>query len=301
MRIPKSLYELIEALSKDLNLVQGFGGNVSVKSEGEMVVKASGLRIGDISSPDYFHHVRLSDDTGWVSMPHQVSRPSIETSLHARTASRYTLHLHSAQAVALSANKGHATGWVYNIVPNFLGFAEYKSPGEELADSIFNLIRGEHNFSVILTNHGTLFGSDSVSRLASLVKALESRIEAELLRENNLGGAVGAGLALSKSQAHHILYHCKHNWRISPDHVVFLGLEPPESFIEHLRLGYSEPIDVGSHFGKTHLVEQITEQLEWFFRVALLSPRKKLRTISLGEAQPLIARDDEQFRIRSAE
>ena len=48
MEIPFDLIEITEKIGKDINLVQGPGGNISYKHNGFMYVKASGTKMSDV-------------------------------------------------------------------------------------------------------------------------------------------------------------------------------------------------------------------------------------------------------------
>ena len=48
MEIPFTLIEITEKIGKDINLVQGPGGNISYKQNGFMYIKASGTKMSDV-------------------------------------------------------------------------------------------------------------------------------------------------------------------------------------------------------------------------------------------------------------
>ena len=48
MEIPFTLIEITEKIGKDINLVQGPGGNISYKHNGYMYIKASGTKMSDV-------------------------------------------------------------------------------------------------------------------------------------------------------------------------------------------------------------------------------------------------------------
>ena len=48
MEIPFDLIKITEKIGKDINLVQGPGGNISYKHNGFMYVKASGTKMSDV-------------------------------------------------------------------------------------------------------------------------------------------------------------------------------------------------------------------------------------------------------------
>ena len=48
LEIPFTLIEITEKIGKDINLVQGPGGNISYKQNGFMYIKASGTKMSDV-------------------------------------------------------------------------------------------------------------------------------------------------------------------------------------------------------------------------------------------------------------
>src|SRR5215471_12105270 len=98
----------------DIHLVQGAGGNSSVKLNDVLWVKASGAWLSDAEAKDIFVPVQLSGAraalaAGNERMPtapgldDQGLRASIETSLHALMPHRVVLHVHAVNTIAWAA------------------------------------------------------------------------------------------------------------------------------------------------------------------------------------------------------
>ena len=54
MKISKSLINITEKIGRDLNLVQGPGGNISFKNDGFMYIKASGEKMSNAKNKNIF-------------------------------------------------------------------------------------------------------------------------------------------------------------------------------------------------------------------------------------------------------
>ena len=269
-----------------------------MKSDGYMVVKASGRRLAEIGLADYFYEVEVFGGQFADSLPGQNGKPSIEVFLHALLPSQYVLHLHSAQAVALSmiaaTSKQTATG----ITQRGIKLLPYARPGVELKESNSTALDFEDSSTFLLTNHGTLFQSESVEELSDLVTSFES------FAANQLESTIPFSLdetsmktKLSAHEAEHLRWQAEHNWRISPDHVVFLGTHAPHSFIERLQEGVTIGDLLNSAPSSQGITRPAQEQLLWFVNVALCLPQKTLASLSEGEAEYLQSWEAEKHRM----
>ena len=94
-----------EEIGRNPLLVQGAGGNISVKHERKLYVKASGKRLAEANNEDIFVTVDLHNQLSlceqgdfrvrWECSNKLSNRPSIETILHAVLPQRFVLHLHA--------------------------------------------------------------------------------------------------------------------------------------------------------------------------------------------------------------
>ena len=172
-------------------LIQGAGGNTSVKEAGVMWIKASGTRLAEAVSRDIFVPVDLAamraamddpsadaDQTAGFVLGQSGLRPSIETSLHAVFDARVVIHVHCVntlahaictEAEALLAQK--LAGFDWCLVP-------YAKPGAHLAQAVSARLGPGTNVAV-LANHGLLVAAGSVAAaealLAQVVAAVRDR------------------------------------------------------------------------------------------------------------------------------
>jgi rhamnose utilization protein RhaD (predicted bifunctional aldolase and dehydrogenase) len=110
------LAEFSAILGKDINLVQGAGGNTSLKLDGSLWIKASGKWLSHARDEAVFTAVPLDilrtalageSQFDMSSLPLDASglRPSIETSLHALMPHNVVAHVHSVNAIAWAVRK----------------------------------------------------------------------------------------------------------------------------------------------------------------------------------------------------
>lgn len=181
------LTEVVRAcnvVGKNRNLVQGTGGNVSLKLDDKrMLVKASGLRLDEITEDkgivkvDYAKIKCFMDSVSSLGMPeleivlgrvisssrlNQSSlRPSMETSFHALLG-KAVVHTHPVTTNLVTCMNGG-----YDILRNLFNnlsfyWIEYKSPGYFLANEINKkLIGGSEPSVFFLEKHGLIVSSDN--------------------------------------------------------------------------------------------------------------------------------------------
>jgi ribulose-5-phosphate 4-epimerase/fuculose-1-phosphate aldolase len=297
--------DLLVNLGQDFSLVQGLGGNCSVKSNGNMLVKASGKRLADAHSTGYFYEVEISDGEHRETGKTQEGKPSIEVFLHALLPHKYVLHLHSTQGVAIAMLAAQNEVIRDEILDLGIIMIDYARPGIALKEVIRSKITVSSDevpaTTFLMQNHGTLFGARSVDELREVVALFEEWATSKIgrgldleLRPNSLT------TFLDKAAIDHIQWHARVNWRITPDHVVFLGATAPQGLLGNL----TAPMTV-LDFLRTVLsdVEKIgprEEQLLWFVNVIQFLPKKHFTTLSEDEADVLTSWDAERHRVKAA-
>lgn len=133
------LIALSRTIGQDISLVQGGGGNISVKVAGALYIKASGTPLRDMST-----------DRGWVTLGESSSpeRPSMEWPMHQVLHAPWVCHTHSVylNVFGCMQNNTHALS-SYTVLP-------YIQPGKQLAQMI-SQIHPQPEI-IILRNHGLL-------------------------------------------------------------------------------------------------------------------------------------------------
>jgi len=222
--VERELAELIKisnATGKDTTLVQGGGGNTSVKTgDGKfMYIKASGTALKDMTAAAGWRRMRIEPvldvikDKELAKMPPTTrepevvnrlllacdddvttgARPSVEAHLHALL-DKYIIHLHPiAVAAYVNAKKGRAgleklfAGWKYPPL-----WIPYTDPGFMLAKKVASLVGGyEKEYGrkpnvIVLAKHGLFVTADSADAAVRLVHRVVRLLKSNLPK----GGAI---------------------------------------------------------------------------------------------------------------
>lgn len=299
--VPQAFLSLLREWGKDFSLTQGLGGNCSVKLGSTMLVKASGKRLGDVSKPDYFYEVGLRNDEYFELRHDQPGKPSIEVFLHALLPQKYILHLHSTYGVAASLMAKIDSKLRESLTERGIETVSYRRPGLDLMNEIKRITQNHHVDSLLLENHGVVFGSNSIDGLRLKVIDFERlAIDALGAKKEDLILPSNVARNFSEDSAQHITWHLKNTWRISPDHVVFLGAEPPQGLYQCLKSA-TNPRDLLAAIGESESsISPRGEQLLWYLNVVLLLPKVELSTIGRKEAGALISWDAEKHRVQQS-
>ena len=245
----RDLLELASRLGRNPLAIQGPGGNISLKRDGVMWVKASGtwmaeatersilipvdfaavlegLAAGDPSCEtcDSFVRRDLSD------LP---LRPSIETTLHAVMPQRVVVHVHCVETIAIACLSDAAERLAAPLSGLNWTFVPYIRPGASLGRTMAeHLVAGTN--VVVLGNHGLVIAGDSVpeaERLRADVSGRLTRVTrvAPVADRAVLEAAQGDGYSVAEDDRWHaiatdpISLAAARRGSLYPDHVVFLG------------------------------------------------------------------------------
>lgn len=184
------------------DLVQAGGGNSSVKlSNGEMLIKASGLLLSEVSRSGGYARVntqKISDilDNAYIKQEKDKkvretltaklvreatldeNRPSIETLLHSLLY-QYTLHIHPVvvNMVVIRKNYREILSSIFEDTP--IACIDYRTPGIDLALALNEELK---KFDVIpniifLQNHGLIVSSSKEKDIKEFVELVLTRLE----------------------------------------------------------------------------------------------------------------------------
>ena len=156
------------------DLAQAGGGNISGKLGPQMIIKASGVRLGDVTSKKGLAYVdceaiRIDFTNHVVGSPSQYcslssNRPLIETYLHA-ILGRYVVHLHPIELTSILSSKD-GQDFVRQTVPS-AAVVSYATPGIKLAKLLTEEVRSKQ--IIFLLNHGLIIHGDSAKLVEELV------------------------------------------------------------------------------------------------------------------------------------
>ncbi len=189
---PEDLVLIAAELGGDTLLVQGAGGNISVKVGDALWVKASGTWMRDAALRNIFAHVSLEpllslrDHGEFQAMDALLQsacvgsglRPSIETSLHALMPHAAVLHAHAVNSVVASVLFDGQARFERAMGRDIRGlFIPYTKPGAKLARAVSEALAVHGPADVLLLqNHGVVVGADRPRAAADLLREVERRL-----------------------------------------------------------------------------------------------------------------------------
>jgi rhamnose utilization protein RhaD (predicted bifunctional aldolase and dehydrogenase) len=181
----RALREVSARIGADPLLVQGAGGNTSIKQGDVLWIKASGTWLKNAVRDDIMVPVALppllaavSSGSAEADTPQHFTiaeknpgglRPSIETTVHALMPQRAVIHVHCVETIAtavrtdaekLAGERLRGLNWAY--VP-------YSKPGLVLARNIAARLKPETDV-LVLGNHGIVVAADTVAKAESLLR-----------------------------------------------------------------------------------------------------------------------------------
>lgn len=235
-------------LGSDADMVQGAGGNVSIKSGDALFIKASGMWLRDAEAKDIFVSVSRNEilrrhASQYVNLADLADarglRPSIETVMHAIIPQRYVAHVHCVDALAGSTHsdaekllRQKLTAFRYALIPPLL-------PGMPLAQSIAQALSGCQEIDVfLLMNHGLIVAGESldettetlcaVRRVLALPVRAPRPVNATALRIcNDIGWVIPQGDYIHAAGTDPLSAVVAAQTPLYPDHIVFLGPQMP--------------------------------------------------------------------------
>lgn len=199
----KELVEISKYAGERFDLVQAGGGNSSVKFDnGEMIIKASGCLLSDVSENSGYSRIYTKDIANIVKNTEIINtsdkrkresltaslvqkaaidtfnRPSIETLLHSLLY-KYTLHTHPivVNMIVIQKNWEEILNTIFK--EEIIALVSYRTPGIELA---LELDKTLQNFETIpniifLQNHGLIITSSYKKDIIKLKELVLERIE----------------------------------------------------------------------------------------------------------------------------
>ena len=239
--LPTEFLTLSQQIGANPLLVQGPGGNTSIKQDGRMWIKASGTELSDALDEDIF--VAVDPDRALAELDGAGDgscrsalidsdcglRPSIETTFHALFPQRFVFHYHSVATIchaiavegrAALAEKLDGLSWVA---------APYRKPGIPLTRAIREAVGTRDASVVVLENHGVIIAGEDIDTVRGLIDETERRLDFPILAEGKSAPgksvfqgweAVSSVSALVDDAA---TLRRAASGTYYPDHVVFLG------------------------------------------------------------------------------
>jgi rhamnose utilization protein RhaD (predicted bifunctional aldolase and dehydrogenase) len=244
-----ALAALSAAIGRDPEQVQAAGGNTSLKLDGILWVKASGLWLADALERNLFVPVRLAPvlhgirageaDPVTPAIARDLDadglRPSIETTLHALLPHRVVVHTHSVRTIALAIRADAEEQLEARLGDLAWTFLPYAQPGVPLTRLVAARLETRPFDVLVLGNHGLVIGADSVEAATELLAKVERRLNGPARPGGTVGGgeleteAAACGLRAARHRevqtlaADPIAMGFATSGTFYPDHVIFLG------------------------------------------------------------------------------
>lgn len=246
----EALLDLSARVGSDPLLVQGAGGNTSIKEGGALWIKASGLWLAHARQRDVMVPVALDplldalerhDPATEKAQDFVIAernplglRPSIETTVHALMPQRVVVHVHCVETIATAVQTNGAAIAAERLAGYGHVFVPYARPGLPLARAIAERVQ-DNTAVLVLGNHGLVVAADSVTDAAMLLTDITRRLTvqgrptptADLAALSRL--AVDSGYRLPEDAGLHAVAADLDSCRLAaggslyPDHVIFLG------------------------------------------------------------------------------
>ncbi len=245
MQIPISFIDITEKVGKDINLVQGPGGNISYKDNGYMYIKASGTKMSDVKKKNIFVKTNYKKILSAISNedldPVKNSweedngiRPSIETSMHAIMPHKFVLHVHCVNTLSWIVQKNYPNKLNSILKGENWSSVPYRKPGICLSKEIKKVIDQNKSDIILLSNHGIVAGADTPEKVYGLIKRISQKLYLGELGNNKINVTNFNNYLLSEvyklprfEYVHQIAFSRKHTLiatkgTLFPDQIVFL-------------------------------------------------------------------------------
>ncbi len=330
----RELRQYCWTIGQDPLLVQGAGGNVSLKNGRSLWIKASGAWLAQAEEKNIFveldldiaRHLTEEGDEYYGRAVRRASdlRPSIETSLHVLLPHRIVSHFHAVDVLAWAVLRDGESSLKPLLEGMDWGWIEYAKPGRNLTDKVRALSKsGVLPDIIILGNHGIVLGADSFEEILELWSRLWKRLSVvprtTVIEERKVGELLKPWLNANYVLPRDIKIYalgldpilinlCRSSWVLYPDHAVFLGSEckiyESSEYIDNSTSTDNSqyPVIVVPHVGAVvsrTLTDSQSAMLSCFVEVALrLNDAHSVRSLYPLEIASLLNWDAEKYRQR---
>jgi rhamnose utilization protein RhaD (predicted bifunctional aldolase and dehydrogenase) len=205
---PDELRKFSRKIGETASLVQGPGGNTSLKDDSSVWVKASGTWLARAESENIF--CRVLPASPKIDLNHDSGlRPSIEAHFHTLLPMKAIFHVHSLGSLTWAVREcGEAT--LREEIPELL-WVRYQKPGIELARDLAKKDTSK-SIGAILQNHGMVVWADNLADCYLRLIEIEEKLLG--LAMEFKGGRKNFTITLEK---------LKKGPFLTPDHAVFSG------------------------------------------------------------------------------
>lgn len=198
------LFDICRQLGPRADYFQGGGGNISVKVDEMMYIKASGRRIDSVTSEGGLAKVLHSpikefyegldqkvDTTELITMNSEivlkntinglggtaVTKPSMEVGFHSLLG-KFVIHSHSVYANILNCTED-GDEVLRKMFPGIV-IIPYELPGAPLTVALSQKVNAGSTASIFLTNHGLIVSAENGSAAHQLHEAINAKLRQQL-------------------------------------------------------------------------------------------------------------------------
>jgi len=241
----KEFLKLSKKIGSNIELVQGAGGNTSIKDDKILSVKASGKLLSNSLTEEIFVNIdikkiKLSISENIHCNPNDFLidksnlRPSIETLIHAIMPHKYVFHIHCVKSISWIITENYKKDLSKLLIGLDWISLPYCKPGAHLAETLLNAQREKFYEIVFLENHGLIVSANNIKRIEFLIQEISKRLDRPF-KNNNIKNKEIFSLKRIKNyykiddESINLLARNKSNIFFAgkgsyyPDHVVFLG------------------------------------------------------------------------------
>jgi len=332
-----SIYEINELndlkvlsynMGQNKKLVQGPGGNTSIKIGKKLFIKASGKKLENALNENIFipldleyildifeNYYKFNQNLELKPLINTNLKPSIETFIHALMPFKVVLHSHPLDIIAATATDDFKKNFGYILNDIKWDLIPYQRPGFPLAKSINNSLKIQKSNVLFLANHGLIIGAENINEAKNIQKKILEKLR--ILPRKIVTPNKKALKEISNKIPHSILpdsdtihtlgcdpksFYLSQKNPLYPDHMVFCGCKPKifesdksqlEEFENH---SYIIIPNLGVLFlkEKCELLEIMLEtQAEIFLRLDI---NKKINFLSNKDCKDLINWEAEKYR-----
>lgn len=236
------------SIGTDPTLVQGAGGNASLKHDGLLWVKASGKQLAAAMDEKMFVALSLNgvlqrlgagetDPAGPEIVGHKNAvsglRPSIETTLHALLPHRIVAHAHCVNTISWAVRENGEKEIARLLDGLQWAWVPYRRPGLPLTGAVRDVMKSQPDV-LVLANHGVVVGAQDCEGALALMQEVRKRLQTapKVARAWDMASfepELGSPYRLPTESLCHDLATNPHNVELVrggtlyPDHIVFLG------------------------------------------------------------------------------
>jgi len=177
----KDFLHLGAHLAGDISLIQGSGGNISVKSCGSVFVKSSGSKIGDATITTGLSICELAEISQFSSelsyreaitnLTRSGARASMEAGFHIKFKEKFVVHTHPLYLnCLLCSTEGRSLSQTLFSDVDF-SFVEYHTSGYELSNALLSV----ESPVILLENHGLIVRHNDYKKALRVTELINNR------------------------------------------------------------------------------------------------------------------------------